>query len=103
MCVEFCSGKTKHYVVFVTMFLRQLTFILNRPLCGKLSLMECKCVCVCDADTFTLNDAQDSAICEIGQKAFLYILNLCSCGAVVECEAGELGDTGSRLACVFKR
>jgi hypothetical protein len=26
--------------------LRQLTIILYRPLCGRLSLLECKCVCV---------------------------------------------------------
>jgi hypothetical protein len=30
---------------------------------------------VCDAQTFTLNDAQDYAICEIWPKAFLDIKN----------------------------
>jgi hypothetical protein len=30
---------------------------------------------VCDAQTFTLNDAQDYAICVIWQKAFLDIKN----------------------------
>ncbi len=46
MCAKFCYGKTKLYALFVTMFLRMLTFTLYRPLCGKLSLLECKFVCV---------------------------------------------------------
>jgi hypothetical protein len=68
MCVKFCYGKTKLYAVFVIMFLRMLTFTLYRPLCGKLSLLECKFVCVCDTENITLNDAQDYAICEFWQK-----------------------------------
>jgi hypothetical protein len=61
---------------------------------------------VCDAQTFTLYDAQDYAICEIWPKAFLDIKNfayfdMCKCGAVVECEARDLGDTSSRPACVL--
>ncbi len=68
MCVKFCYGKTKLYAVFVTMLLRMLTFTSYRPLCGKLSLLECKFVCVCDTENFTLNDAKDYAICEFWQK-----------------------------------
>jgi hypothetical protein len=32
-------------------------------------------LCICDAQTFTLNDEQDYAICEIWLKAFLDIKN----------------------------
>jgi hypothetical protein len=68
MCVKFSYGKTKLYAVLVAMFLRMLTFTSCRPLCVKLSLLECKFVCVCDTENFTLNDAQDYAICELWQK-----------------------------------
>jgi hypothetical protein len=55
-------------VVFVTMFLRHLTFILYRSLCGRF----CWNVnlCVCDAETFTLNDAEDYARIRI--RIFIY-------------------------------
>ncbi len=68
MCVKFCYDKTKLYAVCVTIFLGMLHFTLCRPLCGKLSLLECKFVCLCDTENFTFNDAQDYAICEFWQK-----------------------------------
>ncbi len=124
------------------MFLWQLTFIIFRSLCGRLSLLECKFVRVwcwnlyfkcCGrlrylwelAENFEKGDNFQFkkilflryALCLEVYVPFIYIchflransffryqkfcfLNICKCGAVVECKARDLGISGSCPACV---